>query len=304
MAGAQLRDTVARVTNHHLGSSGKKRNGVEWLPYEGLVNPETVGCARPVSELHPVILIPAGDPPPLVCIPAPLDHEAMVQVRHPRIRVLSAYWHSGWESAEPGAHLRSGVLERLVRVAEGLEDDFGLAVLDGWRSMTLQRELYEAAYQGATYQGATYPGATYPGAAYYGTSGESTVPSRGFVSEPISDPLAPAPHLTGGAVDVTLTWRGVPLALGTGFDDFSPAAAPDAFEDVDGMTRDLRRLLTQSMSAEGFTQDALEWWHFEYGTRRWAMITGCDPLYGPADVVLEDVPHTSVFRIITPRQRS
>jgi hypothetical protein len=44
----------------------------------------------------------------------------------------------------------------------------------------------------------------------------------------------PPPHLTGGAVDLTLSWQGTPLALGTGFDDFSSRAAADVFEKYQG----------------------------------------------------------------------
>ena len=36
------------------------------------------------------------------------------------------------------------------------------------------------------------------------------------------------------------------------------------------------------MTAAGFVVFDGEWWHFEYGTRRWGAVTGNAPLFGPA----------------------
>jgi D-alanyl-D-alanine dipeptidase len=71
------------------------------------------------------------------------------------------------------------------------------------------------------------------------------------------------------------------LALGTGFDDFTTAAHADSYEHSPGLVRDLRRMLYNRMRAAGFVVIACEWWHFEYGTRRWAALCGREPLYGP-----------------------
>ncbi len=106
----------------------------------------------------------------------------------------------------------------------------------------------------------------------------------GFVSEPTESPLTPPPHLTGGTVDLTLTLDGIPLSLGTSFDDFSLAARADSLEMSPSPARDLRRLLYHAMRAEGFVVLDCEWWHYEYGTRRWAALTGNEPLYGPASL--------------------
>ncbi|WP_281370752.1 M15 family metallopeptidase, partial [Nocardioides stalactiti] len=102
----------------------------------------------------------------------------------------------------------------------------------------------------------------------------------GFVSAPSADPATPPPHLTGGTVDITLAFDGSPLALGTDFDEFVPAAHADALEHEPGLARDLRRLLWSAMTGAGFVVLTQEWWHFESGTRRWAAVTGGKPRYG------------------------
>lgn len=201
----------------------------------------------PLPELHdpvyPDVVDPSSDP--------------LVPLHHRRVRVLSNYWHAGWDQAVPTTWMRAEALDRLGYVAEGLPDRLGLAVFDAWRPLPLQAELYEAAYD------------------------EPGLPA-GYVAEPIADPRTPPPHLTGGTVDLTLTLDGTPLALGTGFDDFTDRAAARSLEDEPGAARELRRVLYHHMRRGGFVVLHCEWWHFEFGTRRWAAITGGQPLYGPA----------------------
>jgi D-alanyl-D-alanine dipeptidase len=147
---------------------------------------------------------------------------------------------------------------RLYGVAEGLPDGFGLAVFDAFRPPALQAELFDVYYG---------PGATTP---------------PGYISTPSADASLPAPHTTGGTVDLTLTYRGHPLALGTAFDAMVPDAHPLAFEDRPGPVRDLRRLLHHRMVEAGFVGDSLEWWHYEYGTCRWGRVLDEEPRFGPA----------------------
>lgn len=183
--------------------------------------------------------------------------ENLVMIDHPRVSTVEAYRLAGWSGAIHGLWLRNGAVKRLGRVADRLGPRFGLHIFDAWRPLRLQAELYEAAYA------------------------DPALPP-GFVSEPNASPLTPPPHLTGGTVDLTLTFDGVPLALGTSFDDFTIAARADSLEITPGPARDLRRLLYHAMRAEGFVVLDCEWWHYEFGTRRWAALTGQEPLYGPA----------------------
>jgi D-alanyl-D-alanine dipeptidase len=225
-------------------------------------DPDTLGVpVNFITDALPATIEPADMPH--VAVPAPGDHEPMVAVNHRRVRVLSAYWHAGWDTASSGAFVREGVAERLYKAADTLPDSFGLAVFDAWRSLELQRAIFDAAYN------------------------DPSLP-EGFVSVPSTNPATPPPHLTGGTVDVTLTWNSRPLRLGSDFDDFIPDARTDAFETIPGRVRQLRRLLFWSMYNAGFVSLDCEWWHFEHGTRRWAAATGNQPKYGAADIVLAE----------------
>ena len=223
-----------------------------------------------VVELSPIgpLTIPEAVPP----VTDPAADDPLVPVAGPGLRVLGAYRAEGWPHALAGGYLRSSVVERLARVAAALPEPFALAVFDAWRPLALQAALFDAAYA------------------------DPTLPP-GFVAEPDPDPATPPAHLTGGTVDLTLSFDGVPLALGTGFDDFTAAAHADRFETDAGapaaigveaerrlVIRDLRRLLVAAMRAEGFVVLHNEWWHFEHGTRYWAAVTGASPRFGPASL--------------------
>jgi D-alanyl-D-alanine dipeptidase len=180
--------------------------------------------------------------------------EPMALLEHRRIRTLNNYWHGGWKHAIAQTWLRHEVADRLGRLADGLPHPWGLAVFDGWRSTALQTELYETAI-----------------------ADPRVVP--GFMAPPSTDPLLPSPHLSGGSVDLTLTYRGTPLALGCNFDDTTDRAYVISLEHTNHPGRELRRFLFHEMAAHGFVVYPGEWWHFEYGTVRWAAVTGGQARY-------------------------
>jgi D-alanyl-D-alanine dipeptidase len=110
---------------------------------------------------------------------------------------------------------------------------------------------------------------------------QDTSLAPGFVAYPDPDPRRCPPHASGGTVDLTLTWKGHALSLGTRFDAFVPQAAADALEpDGQDPARQLRRLLAAAMSGAEFVQHPQEWWHWEFGTRYWAAVTGQAVMFG------------------------
>lgn len=215
----------------------------------------------PASAPLPALTVPPTTEP--VRAPVPLTEDPLMSVAGPGVRPLGAYRLEGWPHTVESAYLRRSVVGRLARVAAGLPDPFALAVFDAWRPLPLQAALHDAAYA------------------------DPDLPP-GFVAEPDADPTTPPAHLTGGTVDLTLSYDGIPLALGTPFDDFRPVAHADRFEqatpidEAQRVVRDLRRLLVASMRAEGFVVLHCEWWHFEHGTRYWAAVTGGTARFGPA----------------------
>jgi len=114
-----------------------------------------------------------------------------------------------------------------------------------------------------------------------------------FVAPPIFDPARGSTHLSGGAVDLTLTFDGLPLSMGTEFDDFRENAHSNHYEREnlcadDLVIRDNRRLLHGALRAVGFTNYESEWWHFDFGDRNWAAATGNAPIYSFYDEKEQD----------------
>jgi D-alanyl-D-alanine dipeptidase len=114
-----------------------------------------------------------------------------------------------------------------------------------------------------------------------------------YWSAPTDDPNSPAPHATGGALDLTIRWIGAEhLYMGSIFDDATALAHRDHFEKKSAASlsfseeeaRANRRLLHWVMTEEGFAGHPEEWWHFSWGDQLWARLTGAPAaLYGLAE---------------------
>ena len=233
-------------------------------------DPQLTVAAMPTYATAPIrglLDADADDAEPLPVVPEPArgDDETLVLVEHPRIRCLNVYQRHGFPAAVGGCYLREAVAVRLGEVADYLPEPFGLAIFDAWRDPQLQGYLYDRVY------------------------GEDPAVDGlppGFVAQPSDDPRQPTPHSTGGTVDLTLSWNGTPLALGTDFDEFTELAFTDALESPVGDTarvaRDLRRMLVSAMHTRGFVVLAREWWHFEYGTRLWSAVMDRPARYSQA----------------------
>jgi len=188
------------------------------------------------------------------------------------------------EGSIPELFLRKSVAGKLRAVNErlacvGLE----LWVYDAWRPIAVQNHFHD--HWMPDFLQRTRPGLE-------GEALQAEVERYWARGAPggVVDPASPPPHLTGGAVDLTLRRiGGDTLFMGSIFDDVTAVSNTDHFEGASGMAfsdieaRDNRRLLYWVMRKEGFANNPTEWWHFSCGDQMWARITGNDAaLYGPA----------------------
>lgn len=195
------------------------------------------------------------------------------------VRVYPAYARMEVPGAVHECYVREEVYRRLLAVSRALPSGLTLLVLDGWRPWRVQQYLFETL--SATISEAE-PGIN---------EDELLERTREFVSLPSTAADAPSPHLTGGAVDVTLCDAdGLPLDMGSTFDEASQVSHTATFEDRPNLggkqitARDNRRLLYHSMLAQGFTNLPSEWWHFDFGDQLWAWYSKHEfAVYGPAE---------------------
>jgi len=200
-------------------------------------------------------------------------HEPLVRVADigHRVRDAPQYHAMGLEGALPEGWTREGVAERLAAAAQALPDGMTLVIWDAYRPIATQAALYNAYLDELTMVHADWPGDALEEAA------------ARYVTPPSRSVNAPPPHLTGGAVDLTLgDGDGTPLDLGTHFDAFTEEAGARALEATPGRPRDLRRILFWAMHDQGFTAYHEEWWHFDYGDQFWGLATGRPAIYGAA----------------------
>ncbi|MBL9080033.1 MAG: serine hydrolase [Planctomycetes bacterium] len=136
------------------------------------------------------------------------------------------------------ARLQRPAAEALARVQQALAaDGLGLLVFDAYRPWSVTRLFWDA------------------------------VPAH--LHHFVADPAEGSRHNRGCAVDLTLCdlATGEPVAMPSGFDEFTPRA----YADWPGGTSEqrwFRERLRRAMAAEGFTVHEHEWWHFDFADWR------------------------------------
>lgn len=182
-----------------------------------------------------------------------------------RISVEPQYHLQNIPNAISDCYCREGVASRLLHAAKAMPNGYKFLIWDAWRPVEVQHELFE--FYKNDLQKRT------------GLTGDALqTETQKYVSLPSIDELRPSPHLTGGAVDLTITASdGSLLNMGTIFDYFGNEAQTDYFETKSNNSKkDLeirrnRRFLYNLLIAAGFTNYPHEWWHFDYGNQFWAV---------------------------------
>ncbi len=96
-----------------------------------------------------------------------------------------------------------------------------------------------------------------------------------------------APHSAGAAVDLTLVDAdGTELDMGTRVNASPEESAGACYTLADGLPHQARlhrATLSRALTAAGLVNYGTEWWHWSFGDRYWALMTGASAaLYGPA----------------------
>ncbi len=170
------------------------------------------------------------------------------------------------------APVRAGLATRLARAAAELPPGIRLRVVEGHRSAADQQAIVTSY---AAQLRRTHPDA-------------SDLELMGLTSRYVA-PLAVAPHVAGAAVDLTLVdVCGEELDLGTPIDATPEQSDGACYFAADGIGPDARAhrsLLARVLGGAGLVNYPTEWWHWSYGDRYWALVTGAGvALYGPADL--------------------
>ncbi|MFG3049846.1 M15 family metallopeptidase [Kitasatospora sp. NPDC048239] len=207
--------------------------------------------------------------PRIAAVPVQECGERLVDVRREGGLLVDARKQ---DPAGAFAHLREGVLTRLLQAQDLLPSGLRLLFVEGYRPLSLQRRYFE---EYAAELRAEHPR----------WSAEEVFSAAGrYVSPP-----GIAPHSAGGAVDLTLADpEGRELDLGTRLNASPEESAGACYTGADGITAEARRhriILGSALRATGLVNYPTEWWHWSYGDRYWALLSG-EPAarYGPKDL--------------------
>jgi len=231
-------------------------------------------------------------------------NEALVQLEDYGIAGQSYYSRSNatLEQPVPGVNekpfLRRSVAQKLAAINEKLQNPkitefFGgeveLYVEDGVRPVALQQQLFDVALPNLLRRNEPES-----------TDQEIDQKKRTIIAAPSTDLQHPAPHATGGAVDVILRYRqdvksfvrGVNVWIGHIDGDTADNIAPDYYEkhppqdESDLLAQRNRRAFYAIMTGAAFNQptnlavNPTEIWHWSEGDQLWAALTKQIPYYG------------------------
>ncbi|WP_433366343.1 M15 family metallopeptidase [Actinoplanes sp. CA-142083] len=174
----------------------------------------------------------------------------------------------GAEFGVARAWVRADLAERLGWAREALPAGLSLRVVEGHRELARQTEIIDAY---AAELRAADPGVT---------EAELRRLTSRFVA-----PVEVAPHVAGAAVDLTLAGPDGDLDMGTPIDatpEESGGACYFAAGNVGVEARANRMLLGRVLGGAELVNYPTEWWHWSYGDRYWALMTGAPAaLHGP-----------------------
>lgn len=198
------------------------------------------------------------------------NHEKLVQISLYPEKILARSWYFGESltGSIPDIWLRESAYERLLTAAESLPDGLRFVVWDGWRSYELQCELFNILFSRLKAKGLN--------------DDEAYKQTSVFVAIPAKDDENVSGHLTGGAIDLTLADKfGHYLPMGGTFDETEEHSRTDFYADkLEDKNSEIfhanRMTLKRIMEQAGFSNYPPEWWHYDFGNKKWAEQTGAE----------------------------
>jgi zinc D-Ala-D-Ala dipeptidase len=187
------------------------------------------------------------------------------------LRTVASVEVDGRQADAGGAYAqaREGAVRLLLRAECALPAGYRIVVVEGYRPLELQARYFD---EHVAVLRERHPDWT--------AARLSREASR-YISPP-----AVAPHLTGGALDLTLRgpdgrlcWMGTEVNASP--EECDCACYTDA-DNISSEARANRATLRTAMTMAGFVNYPTEWWHWSVGERYWAFVSGAAVArYGP-----------------------
>ncbi|MGH3477676.1 MAG: M15 family metallopeptidase [Nocardioidaceae bacterium] len=171
------------------------------------------------------------------------------------------------------AYLRHGLVERLLFAQDKLPGEYRLLLVEGYRPYDLQEHYFSSYRQELEMRDPELDG----------------VESFQLASRYVSPPVV-APHVSAAAIDLTLVdGSGQQVDMETPVNaspEDSAGACYFGADDISGEARHHRQVLSAALRSAGLVNYPTEWWHWSFGDRYWALMTGRPAaIYGPVSAL-------------------
>lgn len=166
-------------------------------------------------------------------------------------------------------YAREEVAKKLVKAVAYLPEEYKFVIKEAYRPLSLQKSFFDDAFK---YYKDQYP---------LKNEDEIYELTCQFVA-----PIKVAGHVTGGAIDITLSKNGHELDMGSCFNDtpMEPENLTYTYSKyINEEAKNNRAILINSMEKAGFINYPTEWWHWSYGDCYWAYFNKCHAIYSPVD---------------------
>lgn len=241
---------------------------LEYIEFEVLI----------ILEKKPIeIALPLKNRPPIV-----ENHEPLVKMMpiENRLFIRPSYFEQQIPNSLNAIYLRQQAADRLLQALSTLPKDYSFILYDGFRPLQVQTFLFKQIQVAIQKSNPKW------------TLEQIKVETLKYVAFPSIEEGHPVPHLTGGAIDLTLgDSNGNARDLGTAFDETNYKSATAYFEDnpsENDIAFKNRRILFHSMNEAGFYNYEEEWWHYDYGNVTWARKAHeQQAIYGPIIATIE-----------------
>lgn len=216
------------------------------------------------SQQHPVILIAA---PEVLAIPIVENHDPLIDIKNndeiaigpsPEIPNNTDY-----------TKMRSDVYQRLLAAQQLLPSHLRFCLYEGFRSMALQKNLFDERYSQLQQLHRHW-------------SHEHLFNETTKLISPVinldGSPNIP-PHATGAAIDVYLVDKqGQAVDMGIHPEDWQSdievKRSPTHSTLISSEAQHHRHVMSHALLLAGFVNYPTEYWHWSYGDRYWAHISG------------------------------
>lgn len=197
--------------------------------------------------------------------------------QHARIKIRPMYYELGFSTSK---HIygRRMVLDQLKIAIEQLPKEYAFLIWDVYRPRSVQSTLFDWMRGEVRKKFPAY------------SDQQNIEETRKYIAMPskVGDDYCP-PHLSGGAIDLTLfdSANNQAFDMGTPFDDCSERAHSNYYDNRSHLSeaethiKERRLLLKAAMENAGFTSYQYEWWHFDIGNILWSRNKNQPPLFGP-----------------------